>query len=429
VDAPAHIKKISPLVQRFTDVRQQTLQFCQPLSVEDHGLQAAVETSPPKWHLAHTTWFFETFLLKEYVTDYCSVDARYEVLFNSYYNGIGAQHPRAQRGLLSRPSLEEIHIYRHHVDSHMIDLLSQTNHLHYAEICSRLELGLHHEQQHQELLFTDLKFSWFQNPLYPAYSDAPLQEAQVNKNAKPTPLAWMDYEGGLVDIGHDGEGFCFDNELPRHKAVVNPFALSNRLVCNGEFLEFMNAGGYQDPQWWLADGWAEVNQHGWQSPLYWRQQGSQWYEYTLHGLLPLESNRPVVHISAYEADAYARWRGARLPTEQELELAANQVICNSDMAGQFVDSGQYHPRAAEQNDSQLFGTAWEWTSSAYGSYPGYKPAAGAIGEYNGKFMCNQLVLRGGSCVTSRNHIRPTYRNFFYPRDRWQFTGIRLANSL
>lgn len=416
----------TPLATRFNKVRQQTLNFCQPLTVEDHGLQAIAETSPPKWHLAHTTWFFETFILKAFVKNFQCVDSQYEVLFNSYYNGIGAQHPRHQRGLLSRPSVQAIHHYRRIVDEQITDLLQQEDHPHYDEIITRVELGLHHEQQHQELLFTDLKYSWFQNPLYPVYCDAPTLE----ESGSSFPLKWMDYEGGLVTAGHQGENFCFDNELPRHDTVLTPFSLSNRLINNGEYLAFIEDGAYQEPQWWLADGWAEASREQWQSPLYWLQQDGQWFEYTLHGLLPLNLQSPVVHVSAYEADAFARWYGARLVTEYELETALNR-LCTKDsktVSGQFVDNGEFHPAAPINGDPQLFGTAWEWTSSAYGPYPGFKTAAGAIGEYNGKFMCNQLVLRGGSCVTRRDHIRPSYRNFFYPPDRWQFSGIRLGKS-
>jgi ergothioneine biosynthesis protein EgtB len=400
------------------------LNLCRPLTVEDYGLQAAAETSPPKWHLAHTTWFFETFILKTYIKDYQCVDSHYEVLFNSYYNGIGAQHPRHQRGLLSRPSVQAIEDYRHIVDKHVENLLELEQHPHRKDIQTRVELGLHHEQQHQELLLTDLKYSWFQNPLHPVYCDKPLSAA----DSPPTTIGWEEYEGGLIDMGHSGDGFCFDNELPRHKAVLAPFALANHLISNKDYLEFILDGGYRDPQWWLADGWTEANRQQWQAPLYWLQQDAQWLEYTLHGLVPLDLQRPVVHVSAYEADAFARWRGARLATEYELESAANSLEPKDNNLSQFIEAGEFHPQAISKR-SQLLGTAWQWTSSAYGPYPGFRAADGAIGEYNGKFMCNQLVLRGGSCFTPRDHLRPSYRNFFYPRDRWQVSTIRLARSL
>ena len=409
---------------RFQKIRHQSVAYCQPLALEDYGLQAMAETSPPKWHLAHTTWFFETFILKPFVNDYCSPNPQYEVLFNSYYNGIGRQHPRHQRGLLSRPSVEEVLEYRGLIDQQIIDLLNHTDHPHHGEILTRLELGLNHEQQHQELFFTDLKYSFFQNPLYPTYANTALSSTD-----KPAlNRTWIDYQGGLIAVGQQQEDFCFDNELPRHQVMLTPFQLANRLVTNGEFLAFIEDGAYQRPDLWLADAWATVQQHQWRAPLYWLRQDNQWLEYTLHGLAPVDYERPVVHVSAYEADAYARWAEARLASEFELEYAANQqAITGQFITGQFIDNGEFHPQATQQ-DNQVYGTAWEWTHSAYGPYPNFRAGKGAIGEYNGKFMCNQLVLRGGSCVTSRDHIRSSYRNFFYPQDRWQFSGIRIAQS-
>lgn len=422
------------LADQFTAVRQLSEDFCTPLATEDYGLQAMAETSPPKWHLAHTTWFFETFLLKPFIPHYQPHHPLYETLFNSYYNGIGQQHPRHQRGLLSRPSVAEVITYRARINELILDLLGDANHPNHIDIVQRIRLGIHHEQQHQELFFTDLKYCFFQNPLFPTYSGTPL----AHQDPATREPGWMSFQGDIVSVGFHNtgfhstsgqgdrdfcfDGFCFDNELPAHQVLLQSFQLSDRLITNGEFLAFMDDGGYRRPELWLADGWAECQQQGWQAPLYWLQQEGQWLEYTLHGLQPLDLERPVCHISAYEADAFARWRGARLPTEFELE----QALSLQPVTGQFVESGEFHPGDADGH--QLYGTVWEWTSSAYGPYPGYRPAAGAIGEYNGKFMCNQLVLKGGSCVTGRDHIRSSYRNFFYPKDRWQFTGIRLAQS-
>ena len=420
---PAQSAGEQRLAAKYQQVRDFSVHCCQPLTVEDFGLQAIVETSPPKWHLAHTTWFFETFVLKVFCKNYRCFDSHFEVLFNSYYNGIGLQHPRAQRGLLSRPSLDTVHHYRQTIDNEIRQLLNQVDHAHYQDICARIVLGMHHERQHQELFFTDLKYCWYQNPILPVYCETALSAGREQR------LGWQHYSGGICDIGHKEQDFCFDNELPHHQIVLTPFALTDRLSTNGDFLQFIQEGGYQNPEWWLADGWHEVLQQQWRAPLYWQQRDGQWFEYTLHGLQPLDLNRPVVHVSAYEADAFARWCGARLPTEQELELAlVDAAATHGGCVGQFVDSGEYHPGNCD-GQSQLFGSAWQWTSSAYGPYPGFQPAAGALGEYNGKFMCNQWVLRGGSCVTSRDHIRSSYRNFFYPRDRWQFSGIRLAKTL
>ena len=377
------------------------------------------DTSPPKWHLAHTTWFFETFVLREYLDGYRAFNPAFEVLFNSYYNGIGEQFPRPQRGLLSRPLLEEVLDYRAHVDAG-VDALLSADHPEAETIRSLVELGTHHEQQHQELFFTDIKYSLSKNPLYPPYTTD-----DMGQGGSTRQLDWLQHPGGVVQVGHVAGDFCFDNEQPAHDVLLQPFALADRLVTNGDYLAFMEDGGYQRPELWLSDGWATVCEQGWRSPLYWRETGEGWREFSLYGLIPLAPARPVSHVSAYEADAYARWADARLPTEFEWEaLAAARPV-----EGQFVDSGCLHPQAAAAGDLQLFGGLWEWTSSAYAPYPGYRPASGAVGEYNGKFMANQLVLRGGSCVTSRSQLRPTYRNFFYPPDRWQFTGIRMAKWL
>jgi ergothioneine biosynthesis protein EgtB len=414
---------ISHLVDRYEQTRRQSEDFCEPLTIEDYGLQAMPETSPPKWHLAHTTWFFETFILKPYQRGFEPWHLQFEQLFNSYYNGVGEQFPRPKRGLLSRPSVEEVLAYRQAVDHQIRALLQDEQHSDRETIRARVELGINHEQQHQELFFTDVKYSLSINPLNPVFSQEPLTPSD---GAAVTPITWHEFEGGLCEVGHRGDGFCYDNETPRHRTFIEPFALAHRLATNAEYLAFIDDGGYRRPELWLADGWSTVQQHGWSTPLYWRQKGNTWYEYTLHGLQPLDLARPVCHLSAYEADAFARWSQARLPTEFEWEYAARDL----PVEGQFVESRLYHPEpAAGAELQQLFGSAWEWTSSAYSPYPNFRPPAGTIGEYNGKFMCNQLVLRGGSCVSPRSHLRATYRNFFYPPDRWQFSGVRLAKSL
>jgi ergothioneine biosynthesis protein EgtB len=378
------------------------------------------DTSPPKWHLAHTTWFFETFILKPFDADHAPYNPAFEVLFNSYYNGIGEQHPRPQRGLLSRPVLEEVLRYRQHVDQRVERLLSE-DHPGQQQIRQLVELGTHHEQQHQELFFTDIKYSLSRNPLYPAYT-----AGEPGRSAAPRSLGWLEHSGGRVEVGHRTAGFCFDNEQPAHEVLLQPYALADRLVTNAEYMAFVEDGGYRRPELWLSDGWATVQERGWQSPLYWLPGECGWQEYSLYGPITLDPSRPVSHVSGYEADAFARWADCRLPTEFEWEALAT----GESLRGQFVESGQLHPEPpADESDRQLHGYLWEWTSSAYCPYPGYRPAAGAVGEYNGKFMANQLVLRGGSCVTSRSQLRPTYRNFFYPPDRWQFTGIRLAKWL
>ena len=408
------------LLQRFRDTRAQSLAFCEPLAIEDYGLQAEAFTSPPKWHLAHTTWFFETFLLKPFLAGYQSPEPQYEVLFNSYYNGIGEQHPRARRGLLSRPTVAEVRDYRAQVEANIERLLAVEDHHAREDILSRVELGIEHECQHQELFFTDLKWSLAVNPLLPTYTRQP----ECTQPARVTP-AWHSFEGGLVKTGFAGDSFCFDNELPRHQVFVEPFEIANRLVTNKEFNAFVEDGGYQRPELWLADGWEAVQAQRWSAPQYWLERDGQALEYTLHGALPRRDDNPVCHVSGYEADAFARWADARLPTEHEWELAASGAA--SPIGG--VDSGHYHPRPAQgEGLVQLYGDCWQWTQSAYGPYPGYLASPGAIGEYNGKFMSSQWVLRGGSCVSKAEQVRPSYRNFFYPPDRWQFSGIRLARN-
>lgn len=417
------------LKTRFQYTRQQSVQACQPLEIEDFGLQAAAFASPPKWHLAHTSWFFETFVLKPFVAEYQTPDPLYEVLFNSYYNGIGEQFTRRQRGLLSRPTVTQVMDYRAFIDEAMLSLLDASAHPQRPTILARTRLGIEHEQQHQELFYTDLKYSLAVNPLYPAY-----QPGTTANTQSAVPLAWREYAGGLIEVGVDTsaigtEPFAFDNEGPVHKVHINPYALANRLVTNGEYQAFMDDGGYQRPELWLADGWATVQEQNWQQPLYWQQTDGKPLHFTLNGICERQRDEPVCHLSGYEADAYANWADARLPTEAEWEFAASQQSFKANI----FDANKLQPSAIEQDDAepllQLYDNCWQWTGSAYRPYPGFRPSAGAIGEYNGKFMANQWVLRGGSCVSQSGHLRPSYRNFFYPQDRWQFSGLRLAKDL
>ncbi|MEM6606017.1 MAG: ergothioneine biosynthesis protein EgtB [Pseudomonadota bacterium] len=415
----------STLSDEFQLTRSRSLRDCEPLQLEDYALQAAVFASPPKWHLAHTTWFFETFLLKPFQSSYRSQNDAFEVLFNSYYNGIGAQHPRERRGLLSRPSLEEVFAYRRSVDEAMLELLLQPEHAHRGEIEERARLGIEHERQHQELMYTDIKYSLAVNPLMPAMQPKPEDgDNSTYGQRTATEPSWTGFEEGLVDIGHSETGFCFDNELPRHRVYLQSYELADRLVTNREYQAFVDDGGYQRPEFWLADGWATLQSEGWQGPLYWLERESKALEYTLHGLRVRDPESPVCHVSGYEADAYARWAGARLPTEAEWEHAAR---VHPEPGGGRDTAGNLHPPGYSHDAGrQLYGACWQWTQSAYSAYPGYRAAAGAIGEYNGKFMSNQWSVRGGSCVTWSTQARPGYRSFFYPKDRWQFLGIRLA---
>jgi ergothioneine biosynthesis protein EgtB len=408
--------------ERYLDVRRCTGALCEPLETEDYVIQAMPSASPAKWHLAHTSWFFETFLLEPFLTTHRPFHPDYRYLFNSYYEQLGEMHPRAQRGLLSRPTVAEVCRYRARVDEQLLELLATAPAEHCSEIGRRLEIGLQHEQQHQELLLTDLQYNLSVNPLRPAYRvDLPLPP-----DCAAEPLAWVEFAGGITELGHAGEGFAWDNEQPRHRVLLQPFRLASRLVTAGEYQEFMADGGYRRPELWLSDGWARLREAGWQAPLYWEQRDDGWWRFTLMGMQPVHPALPISHISYYEADAYARWAGRRLPVEAEWEHAAGGLPVNGNLA----DSGYLQPLPASPGAGlqQMFGDLWEWTASPYGAYPGFCPPTGALGEYNGKFMCNQMVLRGGSCATPAGHIRASYRNFFYPHDRWQFQGLRLADN-
>jgi ergothioneine biosynthesis protein EgtB len=407
------------LASRYRAVRAATEALAAPLSPEDCTAQSMPDASPVKWHLAHTSWFFETFVLEAAVAGYRPLEPAYRVLFNSYYHSVGEQHFRPERGLLTRPGLAAVQAYRRHVDGRCLDLL-QRGDLSPAQEAV-LELGLHHEQQHQELILTDVKHLLSRSPLQPAYRERP-----ADRGGAAAALAWHAHPAGLREIGHGGPGFAFDNEGPRHRVFVHAFALASRAVTNGEYLAFMADRGYERPELWLSDGFAAVQREGWRAPLYWTQRGGGWQRFTLAGPRPVAPDEPVTHVSAYEADAFARWAGARLPTEAEWEVAA----AGAPVAGNLAESERFEPAPAPAGPgpAQLFGDVWEWTSSAYAAYPGYRPPPGALGEYNGKFMANQLVLRGGSCATPASHIRASYRNFFPPYARWQWSGIRLARD-
>ena len=406
---------------RFKTVRRQTHNLCAPLTVEDYVIQTMPDVSPPKWHLAHTTWFFETFLLIPFLRSYRVFHAQYGYLFNSYYETVGDFYPRRLRGLLSRPTTQAIYQYRAYVDEHIGQLIESIAGEQWDLCRNRLILGIHHEQQHQELMYTDIKHIFATNPLRPAY-----QTMTGGPGNPPATIEWLPYEGGVTTIGNKGEGFAYDNELPRHHVYLEDFGCASRLVTNGEYKEFIAAGGYRQPQYWLSDGWKLIREHQWTTPLYWERVENEWWSMTLSGMRKVDDNEPVCHVSYFEADAFARWSGKRLLTEAEWEHIAENI----DVHGNFCETGRLHPVPAQPGRSprQIFGDVWEWTQSPYVPYPGYRTPEGAIGEYNGKFMCNQMVLRGGSCVTSSTHIRASYRNFFFPADRWQFTGIRLGED-
>lgn len=408
---------------RFGCIRDATESLCANLEAEDCVAQSMPGASPIKWHLAHTTWFFESFVLKEHLSGYSPFHPAFGFLFNSYYNGAGERHARSERGLLTRPTLAEVLAYRAHVDQRMHSLICAAGSDAASEIRRVVEIGLQHEQQHQELMLTDIKHLFSQNTLLPAYRPAlPLATGSVDE------LGWVDLQEGVHTIGYAGDGFCYDNERPHHRVFVEPCRVADRLISNGEYRAFIADGGYRRPELWLDVGWATVQREGWQQPLYWLRGPGEYTEFTLAGERDLCDAEPVAHVSYLEADAFARWAGARLPTEAEWEIACG----TRSVEGNFVDSARLHPSVAgdrsESGTRQLFGDLWEWTCSSYSAYPGYRPDDGTLGEYNGKFMCNQFVLRGGSCASSRSHLRSTYRNFFYAPDRWQFTGIRLAKE-
>ena len=413
------------LLEQYQTVRQFSLELCRTLEPEDCVIQTMPETSPTKWHLAHTSWFFETFVLKPHLPGHRPLNPQYAFLFNSYYNAAGRMHARPQRGLISRPTLKETLAYREHVNAAMGKLLRAADENQMERLTPLIILGLNHEQQHQELMLTDIKHVFSVNPLRPAFRE--------RKNPGPaagSPTSWRNYSGGVCSIGHEGAGFCFDNETPRHRVFLQPFSLASRLVTNSEYLAFIEDGGYQRPEFWLSPGWTAVNERGWTAPLYWEKRDDAWWMMTLAGMREARWDEPVCHVSYFEADAYARWAGVRLPTEAEWEIASS----DAPVEGNFAESGCFHPAPligpmANGALRQMFGDVWQWTQSSYAPYPGYGPGAGALGEYNGKFMCNQYVLRGASCATPRSHARRTYRNFFPPDARWQFAGIRLAREV
>lgn len=407
------------LIDEFRRVRAESEALCAPLEIEDYGVQTMPDVSPPKWHLAHVSWFFETFVLKPFARDYAEFHPQFAQLFNSYYETVGSFHPRPERGLLARPTVAEVFAYRRHVDEAVMRLLADPPAPRAEEIRRRVRLGLNHEQQHQELLVTDIKHIFAYNPLRPAY-----HAGRAPRRAAPQP-EWIGFPSGLYEIGHPGDGFGFDNEFPRHRVFVQAFLLASRPVSNAEYRAFVEADGYRRAELWLSAGWQQVRAAGWDRPLYWERAAAGWEHITLAGRMPPDPDAPVCHLSYFEADAYARWCGKRLPTEMEWEVAAARL----PVQGNFAASGWLQPAAAAQTGlAQMYGDVWEWTSSAYAAYPGYRPPDGALGEYNGKFMCGQFVLRGGSCATPGGHVRASYRNFFHPHDRWQFSGLRLADD-
>jgi ergothioneine biosynthesis protein EgtB len=419
--ALAIVESNASLLEKYRVTRHQTEALCEPLATEDYVVQSMPDASPVKWHLAHTTWFFETFVLAPLVPSYRLFHPQFSLLFNSYYTAVGPRWPRAERGLLSRPTVAEVFRYRAYVDERLTHLLQSARPS--PEVEARTILGVNHEQQHQELILTDLKHAWAANPMQPVY-----RETSPDCGEAPG-CRWLSVPEGLVWIGHNADGFSFDNECPRHRSFLKGFQMASRLVTNEEFMAFIADGGYDRPELWLSDGWANRQNRGWTAPLYWERQGMEWSAFTLGGRRPPLPAEPVCHISYYEADAFARWAGARLPSEAEWETAAG----SASVAGHFLESGRFHPAATPVQEDcgpliQLYGDIWQWTASPYLGYPGYRPPSGALGEYNAKFTCNQFVLRGASCATPRTHARRTYRNFFPPEARWQFTGLRLASD-
>jgi ergothioneine biosynthesis protein EgtB len=422
------VRPVVDLATHYGQVRAASSALCAPLEIEDYVVQSMDDTSPTKWHLAHVSWFFETLVLKPHLPDYQPLDGRYHYLFNSYYNSLGSQFPRPDRGVITRPTVADVLAYGAHVDASMDELFHRAESLGLELPEVVIEIGLHHEQQHQELMVTDFKHMLAQNPLHPVYRESGSPESGKTRSLRE--LLWFAVAEGVYEIGSDyGDVFVYDNETPRHKTFVHAFELADRLVTNGEFKAFMADGGYERPEFWLSSGWVAVQAQEWKGPLYWERRDGEWYNFTLSGLWKVVDDEPVCHVSLYEADAYANWAGARLPTEAEWEVVAAQ----QPVEGNFVESGAFHPvplpsiqHQASSVPSQLFGDVWEWTSSAYTAYPGYKQPDGPLGEYNAKFMSGQNVLRGGSCATPGSHIRASYRNFFYAPNRWQFSGVRLA---
>jgi len=416
------------LSRAYSTTRRFSEFLCEPLEIEDYVIQSMPDASPTRWHLAHTTWFFETFVLASSETNYRPINPHFQSLFNSYYNSVGEQFPRSRRGLLTRPTVAEVYEYRHEVDRRLLHCLEGLSGDEAERIGHVLELGIHHEQQHQELILTDLKYLYSCNPLWPVYRPSPPEDRRPRAN--PKQAAWSAHRSGIVEIGHRGEAFCYDNEQPRHNALLHAFEIQDRLVTVGEFMEFMRDGGYRRPDLWLSLGWSTKNEQGWSAPLYWVENDGLWSQFTLHGLRELNPHEPVCHVSYFEADAFARWSGSRLPTEQEWEHVA--VSAQREPQPHPKETAHFHPRPLiDDGDriAQLFGEVWQWTSSPYTPYPGYRAAMGALGEYNGKFMCNQYVLRGSSRATPSGHARPTYRNFFPPDARWQFSGFRLTRDV
>ena len=411
------------LATRLRETRATTEALAAPLAPEDQVVQSMPDVSPTKWHRAHTTWFFETFVLGPHQPGYRPVEPGYDYLFNSYYEQVGPRHPRAERGLISRPTVAEVGAYRIAVDHALGSFIDGTARERWDDVGPLIELGIHHEQQHQELLLMDIKHVLSRNPLHPAYADA----ADLTLPGDAVPISWIDVAGGIEPVGHPGGGFAFDNEGPRHDTLLRPFRIADRLVSNGDWLAFMADGGYERPELWLSDGWATVQQLGWRAPLYWEPEGDGWVEFTLHGVRPVDPVDPVVHVSYLEADAYATWAGARLPTEFEWEVAA-RTRGVADATGHHAVHLHPSGRGATAGLGQAGTEVWEWTASSYLPYPGFQPPPGAVGEYNGKFMCGQMVLRGGACVTPPGHARPSYRNFFPPAARWAFAGLRLATD-
>ena len=423
--APAHTETsltLSALFTRLKKTRDRTLELVKPLTAEDMVVQPMEDASPTKWHLAHVTWFFETFILSKYFLGYQLFDDTFNFCFNSYYETQGARQPRGLRGLLTRPSIDRVMAYRHHVDAALGRLAGVELD---AEAQRLIEIGINHEEQHQELLLMDILALFAANPLRPAYL---VGKPSLVKDASSAPLTWSEYEGGLLSFGHEGDGYAWDNEYPQHQTYLRPFKLANKVVTNGEWLTFMQDGGYREPNHWLADGWSIVQSEAWRCPLYWEGYDADWKEMTLEGLRPVEAAAPVCNVSYFEADAYARWSGHRLPTEFEWECASRCLQSDAAEYAQALKPAALNSEN-EGQPTQMYGAVWQWTQSAYAPYPGYKPPAGAIGEYNGKFMVSQQVLRGASCITPSGHSRATYRNFFYPQKRWQFAGLRLAADL